>query len=309
MEMAGIAGNQVLIMFLLMGAGYFLYRKKLITEQGATDLNKLLIMLISPCLIIAAYNRPFEKALFEQLLYGFFLAAISHAIAILLSLVLLRGKKDTNKIEQFALIFSNSGFMGFPLISAMLGAEGIIFASAYLIVFTFTQWTVGVLLLTGKTDAKTMLRKLLFNPGILSLLIGLSIFCFSIPLPGPISSAVGFLSDLNTPVAMLLIGTFVARSQIWKSFTNLRVYYVSALRLLAVPLLMIPFYLLLKAPQDLMIANFVATACPVAALAAMFPSLYGYDAKYASGFITVSTLLSVATIPLMVMLLSYLTGF
>jgi len=309
MVMAKIAGTQVLVMFILMALGYICAKRKIITPQGANDINKLLIMLVSPAIIISSYNRPFDRILFNNLLRGFLLALISHLVAIAVAYAFIRGKGDKRKLERFACIFSNSGFMGFPLISAMLGKEGIIYATSYLAIFTLTQWTVGVLILAGKSDIKNTLRKLIINPGIISLVIGLSIFCFSIKLPSSVSSAIDFLADLNTPVAMMLVGTYIARSDFLKSFRNRRIYLVSALRLLLVPILMIPFYLLFKFPNELVIANFVAAACPVAALAAMFPALYGYDANYGSSFITVSTLLSVATIPLLVMLLSRIIGF
>ncbi len=307
MEMAAIAGNQVLIMFLLIGVGIVAAKAKLISEKGSNDINKVLIMLVSPSIIIFSYYRPFDRELFGSLLYSFLLAIISHFIAIGLALLFLRGSTERNKIERFAVIFSNSGFMGIPLIAAVIGPDGVVFASTYMVIFTLMQWSVGVIILQGKTDIKTLAKKLLLNPGVISVTIGLALFFLPVKLPTPLSSALEYMASLNTPLAMLVVGTFVARTNPLKALKSSKVYIVTALRLIAVPLLMLPIYLLFRdLPFDLLLANYIASACPVAVLAVMFPAMYKMDGKYASNFVTISTLLSVATIPLLVMLFGQL---
>ncbi|NLL33741.1 MAG: AEC family transporter [Clostridiales bacterium] len=309
MSMAKLAGEQVLVMFILIAVGYVFAKRKWITPQGSLDMNKMLLYIVNPCIIITSYYRPFDRNLFATLLEGILLAIISHAFSILLAFLTLRGKDDRRKLERFSLIFSNSGFMGIPLISALLGSEGVVLASIYIMIFTVTQWTVGVLILSGRSDLKTMLKQLLLNPGVISVFIGLSIFRFSLSLPKPLHTAMGYIANLNTPVAMIVVGTFIARTKVLASFLNKRVYIVSFLRLLILPILMVPVYMAFGTSESLMIANYVATACPVAALAAMFPAAYGYDPDYATGFITVSTLLSVITIPLMITILGKIFAF
>jgi predicted permease len=302
--MAKIAGTQVLVMFILIGVGYFFAKKSWISRKGSEDLNKLMLYIVTPCIIISSYNRPFDKDLFGILSKAFLLAVISHFIAICVSFLLIKGKETEKKLERFAVIFSNGGFMGIPLVAALLGSENIIIATVYVMVFNLTQWTVGVLILTGRTSIKDTVKKLILNPGVISIAIGFIIFIFSIKLPSPVSTAVNYISNLHTPIAMILIGSYMARTKILSYFTNPRVYYISLLRLILIPLLMIPVYFIFPANNFFIIANFVATACPVAALAAMFPANYGYDPDYSTGFIAVSTILSVITIPLMTMIFS-----
>ena len=309
LSMAKLAGEQVLVMFILMGVGYAFAKRKWITSQGSMDMNKLLLYIVNPCIIITSYHRPFDRVLFSTLLEGFILAIISHALAIFLAFIFLRGRDDKIKLERFSVIFSNSGFMGIPLISALLGSEGVVLASIYIMIFIVTQWTVGVLILSERSDIKTMLKKLLFNPGVIAVIIGLTIFRLSISLPKPLFLSMGYIANLNTPIAMIVVGTFIARTNVLASFLISRVYLVSFLRLLLLPLLMIPVYMVFGTSNSLMVANYVATACPVAALAAMFPAAYGYDPDYATGFITVSTILSVITIPLMIILLGMIFAF
>lgn len=304
MEMAKTAGLQVLVMFILIGVGYIFAKKSWISRQGSSDMNRLLLYIVTPCLLISSYNRPFDKELFGLLTDSFILALTSHLISICVSLLLIRGNGDKNKLDKFALIFTNGGFMGIPLIAAILGSESVIFASIYVMVFNLTQWTVGVLLLTGRSNIKNTLKKVILNPGIISIIIGFIIFLFSIKLPSTVSTAIDFIASLHTPIPMILIGTYIARTNVLSIFRNIRVYYISFLRLIIIPLLMIPVYFIYPTSNNIVIANFIATACPVAVLASMFPANYGYDPDHNLGSITVSTLLSVITIPLMVMLLN-----
>lgn len=302
--MAKTAGIQVLVMFILIGIGYLFAKKSWISPQGSSDMNRLLLYVVTPFLIITSYSRPFDKDLFGLLIKSFLLAVISHLIAIAVSFLFIRGNGQEKKLEKFAAMFPNVGFMGIPLVSAVLGSEAIIFATMFVMVFNLTLWTVGTLLLTGLSNIKHTIKKVVLNPGVISIIIGFIIFVFSIKLPSPITTAMSFVANLNTPVAMILVGTYIARTKILSFFTNLRVYYISFLRLIVIPLLMIPVYFLFSANDIIISANFIATACPVAALAAMFPANYGYDPDYCTGVITVSTLFSVVTIPLMVLLFS-----
>jgi len=302
--MAKTAGIQVLVMFILIGVGYFFAKKDWISSQGSSEINKLLLYAVTPCLLISTYNRPFDRDLFEVLLKTFILAVISHILAIIVSFIFIRGKEPRNKLERFAVMFSNGGFMGIPLVSALIGSDNIILASVYVMVFNLTQWTVGVLILTGRSSVKDTLKKIILNPGVISILIGQILFIFSIKLPSPVSTAIGFIANMNTPIAMILVGTYMARTKILPYFANPRVYYISFLRLIVIPLLMIPVYLVFPANNFSTTANFVASACPIAALAAMFPANYGYEPDYGTGAVTVSTILSVITIPLVTLLFS-----
>ena len=237
MEMAQITAVQVLVMFLLMAVGYICRRIGMITEAGSAEMNRLLIMGVAPAVIINSYNSPFDAELFRQICDGFLLAVIAHVIALALAFIFIRGKDEKSRIDRFGTLLSNSGFMGIPLITATLGAEGVVFASAYLAVFNIFQWSVGSILLAGRSDPATMAKKILLNPGIIAIVIGLAIFLLSIPVPKPISQTVSYVGSMNTPLAMILVGTYMARTNMKEVFSSLRVYRVCILRLIAVGLL------------------------------------------------------------------------
>lgn len=304
MEMAGVVGTQVLVMFLLMMVGLACSKKGIITEEGGAQINRLLLVVVSPVILINAYNMPYDAAMWSSIKSGVLLAAIAHVVALGLACLFIRGTEERRKIERFGALLSNSGFMGIPLISAVLGAEGVVYASAYIAVFTVVQWSVGVVLLAGKTDFKTMTRKVLLNPGMIGLAAGLCIFLLSIPLPMPVSSAVSYIASLNTPLAMIVLGTYIAKADLGGILRNPSLYRVAFLRLFAVGLVMLPVYRLLGVPEMVSTANFLACCCPVAASTAMFSAMYDMDKGYASGLVTVSTVFSVATIPLMVLVRS-----
>lgn len=306
MEMAGVVGMQVVVMFLLMLVGFVCSKKGILTDEGGAQMNKLLLMVVTPTILIDAYRMPYDAQTWQSIKSGVLLAVIAHAVALALACLFVRGKDERRKIDRFATMLSNSAFMGIPLISAVLGAEGVVYASAYIAVFTVFQWSVGVVLLSGKADVKTMTRKVLFNPGMFGLAVGLCIFLLSIPLPKPVGDAVGYLSALNTPLAMIVIGTYIAKADFSTLLRDKNLYRVAFLRLFAVGLIMLPVYRLLGTPEMVSAANFLACCCPVAASTAMFCAMFDLDKGYASGLVTVSTVLSVLTIPLMVLLRSWL---
>lgn len=300
MEMALISAEQVFVMFLLVAAGFFLEKRGVFTKLGTDQLNKLVILFVVPAVLIDSYNRPYNAEEFLNLMQGLGLSAVSILIALGVGYLFIRGEDEDRRIERFSVMLSNGGFMGIPLITAVLGRESVIYASSYIVCFTVFQWCVGPVMLKGREPVLPLIKKILINPGVLSVAAGLIIFRFSIPIPRPVSSALEYAAGLNTPIPMILVGTAMARSRLLDTFKNPRVYLVSALSLIVAPLLMLPVYLLLRPDTTVMLAILLASSCPIGAATAIFPVMYGYDSKYASRLITVSTLLSVITIPLMV---------
>ena len=150
---------------------------------------------------------------------------------------------------------------------------------------------------------KELAKQLLLNPGVIGILIGFLIFFTPISLPEALGQAMGHIANLNTPLAMIIIGTYIARANILRALKEWRIYYTSFVRLILFPLLMIPVYLLIPSDSLVYLSNFIAMACPTAAATSMLAAKYGGDALYASKIIAISTVLSVLTIPLMVMVI------
>lgn len=302
MQAAGVVANQVLIMFLLMGVGVLTEKLRMIRYAAASQINNFLLMIVMPCVILNAYQIEFKVELLEGLLLAFLLALFSHAIGIMVSMLLARRKPDAKyRIERFAMVYSNCSFMAIPLLQAVVGSEGVFYGSAYIAVFNLFMWTHGVFLMSGERSMQAV-RKALLNPGVISVAAGLVLFFTPFRFPYVVGQVTGYIASLNTPLAMLLTGIFISRSGIKTAFSDKTVYFISAVRLLLIPLLVLGVIWALPVASTVRTACIISAACPCAASCSMFALRYKQDVSYSSKMITVSTLLSVLTLPLLILL-------
>lgn len=261
MEFSLVVLNQVIVMLLLMSVGGLCFKLKLVSAEANKNITNIVLYIVSPMVILNSFLSPFKKDKALLLGYAFLLAIISHVIAIAVSYIFLRKKSERLPIERFAVIYSNCGFMAFPLIEALFGAEGIFFASAYITVFNLLSWTHGFLMISGKTDKKSI-AKAFYSPVVISVAVGLIIYFIGIPVPNVLKETVRQLSLLNTPLAMLVTGINLAQSDIIAAFKKLRSYYIVLLKSLVIPLAAALLYSFLPLPKDIILINLIATAWP-----------------------------------------------
>lgn len=205
--------------------------------------------------------------------------------------------KPERSLDQLMLVFTNLAFMGIPIIQAFYGAQGVAMLSMFLLVFNFLVFTYGVMLVSG--NGSINLRQLV-NPGVVSALIALLFGLTGWRLPSPVESALSSIGSINTPMAMMIIGSSLAHSDIRAAFSNPRLYRVSLLRLIVMPLVFIG--LALVVPINRMLAGIcvIVAAMPIAGNCSMLSDIYTPEDMTASHATIVSTLLSGVTLPLLV---------
>ncbi|MBR5360344.1 MAG: AEC family transporter, partial [Lachnospiraceae bacterium] len=201
-----VVGTQVLTLFILIGIGFACGKLKFLNKDGVKCINDIVIYIVNPCLIVSAFQRKFEVALLHNFLLALFGALLAHLICLFIALAVFRKQEDgKRKVLRFATIFSNCGFMGIPLLSALLGADGVFYGAAYLVVFNLTIWSYGQYIMAkGSEGFET--KKIILNPGVIAVLIGLIFFFTSTDLPDIVMIPVDYMASLNTPVPMLIIG-------------------------------------------------------------------------------------------------------
>lgn len=297
-----IISNQILKMFLLMMVGYLCCRTKLIDHHGNKTLSNLLLMVINPVLIVNAFQIEYSPQLLKNFLLAFLLSLVTHFVGIVLVHFLIPSKSSRDyAVEQFCAVYSNCGFMGIPLINSILGSEGVLYITAYMIAFNLLCWTHGLTLMTGNTSWK-QLKKGLTSPVIFGILIGLFLFLTQIHLPALLSETIESLSCMNTPVGMMIAGISLAETDLLPALKNRRLYLVTAVKLIVIPLIMLLAFSLLPISSGVLCTMVVAAACPAATTGTMFALRYDGNYKYASQIFAVTTLLSIITIPVMVWL-------
>ena len=299
--MATEAFRQILTMVIILLVGMLCFRLKLIDEASNKKLSKVLLLVISPVVIFLSYQRPFETELLSRLLIALGLSVLSFAIALAVAHIVYRSNKRFH-IEQYASVYSNCGFIGIPLVYGVFGSEGVFYLTAYISVFNLLVWTHGIIVMSGNRSI-AFLKQALISPALVGVYLGFIFFIFEISLPEILLAPMGILADTNAPLAMLIAGASIAGTNLAKSLKKFKLYKLCAIRLLLVPGLFILVAGALGLPDVIVGTIVIATACPAAANLVLFANLYDKDHFYASELMAATTLLCMATIPLMLMLL------
>lgn len=297
MEYGFIIGERIIIMFIILLIGAFCYMKGLITKEGTKQLSVVELNLVNPILIFMSYQKDYESDMANNLLWTFILSAVSYAVAIVLSYLLVSKKHKSFSIERFSVVYSNCGFIGIPLINGLFGAEGVLYLTAYVTFFNFLVWTHGLMTMKEKIDFSSAL-KAIKAPSVIAIFLGLICYFTRLHLPSIPAQALQYISDMNTPLAMIIAGATAAQTNILAVFRKPRNYLICFYKLLAIPLIAFLVIRLFNVPSIVCTTLTVAAACPVATTGIMFAITLDKDSEKCSEFFTMSTLLSALTLPL-----------
>lgn len=294
MNMVWVAAQQTIIMFLYMITGTALYKTGKLSEQGSRDTAQLLIWLILPAVIIDSFCVPFTFSRMRQLGISFFLGAAALCLSIAISALVFH----KNPINNFASAFSNAGFMGIPLVRAVLGEEAVFYTVGIIAMLNILQWTYGVAVLTGEKK-HVSLKSIIMNPIFAGTILGIIIFCTGMGnrMPQVISSTFQGLAYLNGPLAMLVLGCYLAQTRPWKMLTVTSLYTVSIFRLVIIPVLTSLLFVILPGSNSVKTAVLCAAAAPVGTNVAVYAQLNQKDYPYACQTVVFSTVLSVISLP------------
>ena len=295
MELVALTVRQMVVMLLYLLAGFCLFRCGVITPSGSRDLASMLVKLIIPAVIVNSFCIPFSAESLLALGQSALLSAALLALAILDARVLY----PRAPLEHFSAAFSNAGFMGIPLVSAVLGGEAVLCAAPFVALLNLLQWTYGVDVICARRTRVT-LRQLFWNPRMVGILIGLVLFVSGLggALPGAAASALQGICGLNGPLAMMVLGVYLAQENPGALFADRRLYAVSAARLVLIPALSLLVLWALPVPRTLALALLICAAAPVGANVAVYAQLHGKDHAYASKIVVLSTLFSLVSLPL-----------
>ena len=290
--------RQIAIMALLMAVGILLSRRGFLSPQGTKDLGAILLRIIIPCVIVKSYITAYSRERLLELALSAGLALVAFILAMGIA-YLVYGKR--RRIENFAAAFCNAGFIGIPLAQAVIGDEGVFYMAASVALLNLFQWTYGVYIMTDRKDsirAKTIVK----NPVVIAIVVGIALFLSRLPVPGILTSTLGYIAGMNTPVAMILMGTYMAKLP-WRKLLDKRAYGCVLLRLVVIPAVVLAvFWALPISNQNVALAAYLAAATPVGANICVFAQQYDCDYEFSVVTVCLSTVLSIVTVPLMVSL-------
>ncbi|MCR4671819.1 MAG: AEC family transporter [Lachnospiraceae bacterium] len=298
MSTALILLQQIAVMFLLSFIGFLLYRAGLINSVTSKGLGNILIYVSLPAVIIKGFLVERSPEMIRALVISAALALAALVIAMLVPRLFFR----EDSIAKFAAAFSNPGFFGIPLITASLADGAVFYVAAFISFLNIFQWTYGVSLLTNAKEPFSV-RKLLKAPFFIATCAGLVLFFTAAPIPAIAASVLNSAANLNTPLAMFVVGVYLAQTNVRKMVTRKANYEISLLRLVVLPLITAALLRLVPGVSyDLKAALLIVAACPVGVNIAVYAQLYDADYTYAVETVLVSTILSIITIPLIIQL-------
>ena len=290
--------QQTIIMFALMLLGLLLSRRGMITEQGSRDLSNVLLYAVIPCVILRSYMSEFSTEKLRAMGLSALIAVIAFAASIAVA-YLTCGTR--HRIENFAVAFGNAGFIGIPLVTAVFGPEAAFYVVSFSTFANLLQWTYGIVIISGKKETMN-LRMVFVNPVFISMVIGIALFVLQPALPTVVTGTIGYIADGNTVLAMIILGYYLSKVQLRGLFADVRLYLFSALRLLVVPAVTILVFLPFPfARGEITLITLIAAATPIASSTAIFAQKFVQDYRRAVSYVCLSTILSVATLPLVML--------
>lgn len=306
--------NQMAFLLLLIAVGYLVAKLQAVPHGTSGVLSKLENCVLIPALVLGTFMENFTVdrigAAWKYLVAGFAVLAVTVPAAILLSRLCAKDSYARN-IDTYGLAFSNFGFMGNAVASALFSdvfMEYLVFVLPFWILIYL--WGVPTLLIPAEGEKRTLRQRLksFANPMLIATLVGAVLGLTGIQLPAFLTSAVSSLGSCMSPIAMLLTGMAIAKINLRETFRNRSIYAVSALRLLAIPLAFVVLFAFLPLDYGIEACTVCALAMPLGLNTIVVPGAYGKDTSMASGMALISHLLSCITIPLVFTLFELLAA-
>lgn len=298
MKLVSVLFQQIMIMYIFMFMGVILFKTKKLSLEGSKALGNILIYAVMPAVVIKAFlnEMTIERLKGLGIAFGFSLAAL--LLAMIVSWFFFKKRP----IENFGASFSNAGFIGIPLVSALYGDEAVFYVSAFVALLNLLQWTYGVFVITQNKKAVSS-KKILTNPILISLVAGLILFVCQIQVPVIVLSSIQGIAGLNAPLAMFSLGTYLAQVS-WKEIIINRYAYLSSIvRLLVIPLLTLGILSFVPSAYSTMkMAILIVASTPIGSNVAIFAQIHNQDYKQAVRIVCLSTLCSIVTMPMIMML-------
>ncbi|MBP2651373.1 MAG: putative permease [Firmicutes bacterium] len=292
--------KQLVSLFIISGIGYYCGKKTIIDEKLSNGLAKLLLYVTTPLLVIDSFCFTFSADVTANLskafMYGLIIFCVTPVFA---KLLLVKVEASKRNILEFALVFSNSGFIGFPVAQSVFGAEGVVYTAIFGIFFNFFIWTYGIMLFSNMGSKKDILKTFM-NPGIISAVIGLFIMMFSIQVPEVVLTPIKLVGSMTTPLSMIIIGSLLSRADFKKLTTDMSLYYGTFLKLLVIPLALYVVAVLFKLHSTVINTFILLQALPASAMTTMFAESFNKNKDYAVLMVSLSTIISALTLPFII---------
>jgi malate permease and related proteins len=284
-------------LFLLIVMGIYAQKKGIITSSNRKKFTDFIIEIILPCNIVNSFLIKWSYDILINCLTVFVVAIVTQILYVIISKFLFKNSgKDRQAVLRYAIICSNAGFLGNPIVESVFGSGGLLFASVALIPLRFAMWSSGLSLFT-KTDGKATARKLMTHPCIIAVFVGFFLMLTQIQLPGFMLKTLSAVGGCNTAVSMIVIGSILAEIHL-KEILDKELFYYSVIRLIVIPVFVLILLKLFRLDSLVIGVIVLLSAMPAGSTTVMLADKYGGNARFASSCVFLSTILSLITIPI-----------
>jgi malate permease and related proteins len=302
MEMQTII-KSVISLFLIMLVGVYGSRKEIINSNVNKGLTNILLEITLPCMIISSFSFPYDEGVKANVLKTFYYSFATYIIIAIASWILtLPVKKEKKIILRFANIFTNTGYIGFPILNTIYGAEAVMYGSIFNIFFTIFLWTYGIMMFKGRIENKELKKemiKALRNPSLIAVYIGILMMVLDMKLPEIISASTNSIGSMTGPISMIIVGALAYRVNIKEYLIEWTVYYGTAVKLVVIPAAL--YFISFIIGDRSIVSNtvIILASMPAAAMTSIFADSFNIERDYASVIVVATTLLSIFTLPVL----------
>lgn len=306
--------QQMTILFLIMMVGYICRKRKIITEAGVATVSAIVVNVANPALTLSANMNKESSIKGRELLLTFAIAIVMYVAFIILAefvVRILKIEKSKVGIYKAMTIFSNIGFMGYPVITAMYGSEALLYAAIFNIIYSILMYTYGIHIMTKDEDESADKKDMsvsqrivrIFNIGVLACIGTLILFFTKLQVPMVIESTVTYLSNLTAPLSMIVIGSTMTNMKFRDMFGDVKLLLFSVIKLIIIPVIGMTAAKFVNLNPMLLGVCLVMFSTPVGSMTVMIAQQFGGDYETASKGVALTTILSVITMPIMAVLL------
>lgn len=291
---------------MIMALGFLLGKLKLISEHTNKQITNLLLTVFMPASLFMAFPSEYDQDSANLFFSGLLAGTLIMFVLIILAKLIFNKKwmkKGLSDEAQFAMIFNNATFLGYPIVASTFGPSGILAYCGFIIAFNIALFSYGIWLFEQKISIKLLLN-IVFNPNIIAVILGMVLFLIGFKLPSFLTDAVGYVGGATTPLSIICIGFMLSQAKLKKVFTKWKLMLTAIIQLTLGPLITWGILTLLQFPAEVIQVCTLIQALPTATSLGLFAVKYGGNEAESSELVTISTIFSVATLPLMVLLLS-----
>lgn len=303
MEMPTIL-NSIISLFLIMLAGIYGSKKEIITSKISKGLTDILLEIALPCMIVSSFAFSYDDNIKSNVIKAFYYSLAAYIIMAVVSYILtLPIKNERKTIIHFANVFTNTGYIGFPLLNAIYGAEAVIYGSIFNMFFVIFLWTYGIMIFKGRIERKEVgkeILKAMVNPSVIAVYIGVTMMIFNVKLPTAIMSSLSSIGNMTGPISMIIVGAMSSNINIKEHLNDWTLYYGIATKTIIIPAVLYCVSLLIKDRSIVANSVVIIASMPAAAMTSILAESFNVKREYATIIVVATTLLSIITLPILV---------